>query len=63
MKPLDGARTSGAMGFIKGVGLGVAGIIAKPAAGISSIKIIYFYSLGHVYIISRHSLHLRSQAC
>lgn len=32
-KPIEGAQRDGAVGFLKGVGVGVAGLIARPASG------------------------------
>ena len=34
MDPLKGAQKSGVEGFLKGVGKGLAGVIAKPTAGL-----------------------------
>ncbi|CAG0886786.1 unnamed protein product, partial [Cyprideis torosa] len=33
-KPLEGARTEGVGGFLKGVGRGVVGLVVRPAAGV-----------------------------
>ena len=32
-QPIDGARSGGASGFIKGIGKGIGGVAFKPAAG------------------------------
>ena len=32
-KPLDGAKKDGAGGFLKGVGQGTMGLVAKPGSG------------------------------
>ncbi len=34
--PVVGAREDGAKGFIKGVGLGVSGLVAKPVVGVAA---------------------------
>jgi len=34
LKPIQGARKSGASGFAKGVGIGLIGIVVKPVAGV-----------------------------
>ena len=34
MKPVQGAKRDGVGGFAKGVGLGLAGAIVKPASGV-----------------------------
>jgi vacuolar protein sorting-associated protein 13A/C len=33
-KPIEGAREEGVGGFFKGIGKGVAGLVAKPTGGI-----------------------------
>lgn len=33
MKPLKGRKKDGAMGFVKGVGRGVLGLVAAPVSG------------------------------
>lgn len=33
MKPVRGAKKGGAMGFVKGVGQGVVGLVAAPVSG------------------------------
>lgn len=33
MKPIEGAENEGALGFFKGVGKGLVGVVAKPAVG------------------------------
>ena len=33
-KPLEGAKQSGFLGFMGGLGKGVIGVVAKPAGGI-----------------------------
>jgi len=34
-KPYEEGKKTGALGFVKGVGLGLAGVVAKPVAGIT----------------------------
>lgn len=34
MKPFEGAKKEGALGLIKGIGKGVAGLIVKPVSGV-----------------------------
>eukprot|EP00049_Salpingoeca_infusionum_P002983 m.61945 g.61945 ORF g.61945 m.61945 type:complete len:3627 (-) comp11888_c0_seq2:204-11084(-) len=34
VKPIEGARSGGALGFMKGVGMGVVGLVAKPIVGV-----------------------------
>lgn len=34
MKPLEGAETEGALGFFKGVGKGLVGVVTKPVVGV-----------------------------
>jgi hypothetical protein len=38
MKPYDGAKKDGPLGFFKGVGKGIGGVICKPAAGMYSLS-------------------------
>lgn len=45
-QPLRGAKKSGAEGFIKGFGKGIAGLVAKPGAGIYGIPA---YTMKGVY--------------
>lgn len=33
LKPVEGARKGGALGFAKGMGQGLVGLVARPAAG------------------------------
>jgi vacuolar protein sorting-associated protein 13A/C len=35
-KPLEGARTGGAVGMFSGIGKGLLGVVTKPTAGILS---------------------------
>lgn len=33
MKPIEGAESGGAFGFVKGVGKGMVGFVTKPVVG------------------------------
>lgn len=34
LKPWEGAKSEGAIGFLKGVGKGLIGVVAKPVGGV-----------------------------
>ena len=34
LKPIEYAKSDGAMGFVKGLGIGIGGFLAKPVAGV-----------------------------
>lgn len=38
-QPIDGAKKEGFAGFIKGFGKGIGGVVLKPGAGKSDIKL------------------------
>ena len=45
-KPYEGAREEGALGFFKGIGKGVGGLVCGPAAGELCYLFLYI-SMGY----------------
>lgn len=52
MQPIQGAQKEGGLGFVKGVGKGLIGVVARPVSGVvdfasSSINAVKQFDLVH----------------
>lgn len=58
-KPVEGAKSDGVEGFFKGVGIGVVGVITRPASGVVDFAGTTFESIRRATDVSKEVRRLR----
>ncbi|GAB6032120.1 hypothetical protein CHUAL_010483 [Chamberlinius hualienensis] len=59
VKPIEGAKQEGAVGFFKGVGKGVVGLVARPASGVMDFASGSFDAVKRVADLSEETQKIR----